>query len=296
VLAFALITLTTGFTLWQNGAVGLGGVLLPTVITLSSFGPTLALSSLSGGLQSTLASGRRVLELLDETPETEEITVGLRPTFTGAESRELTFSYGGQSVLRDLSLTLEPGKITGIAGKSGAGKSTFLKLLMRFWNAPDNSLFVSEASVDMIETAHLRTLEAYMTQETDIFHATIAENIAMGKPDATMKEIIAASKKAALHKFVLTLPQGYDTPVGELGSTLSGGQRQRIGLARAFLGGAPLLLLDEPTSSLDSLNEGAILKALREECTQSGRTVVLVSHRASTLGSADKVIQFSASQ
>jgi len=291
VIAFTFITLAAGFALRRGGEAGLYGVLLPTVTMLSSFGPALALSALSGGLQSTLASGRRVLGLLDEQPETEDVASGLRPTFTGAESRGLTFSYGGGRVLENLSLALKKGDITGIHGKSGAGKSTFLKLLMRFWNAPERSLFISGVPVGAVETAHLRALEGYMTQETDIFHDTIAANIAVGKRDAARNEIVEAAKKAALHDFILTLPQGYDTLVGELGSTLSGGQRQRIGLARAFLSGAPLLLLDEPTSSLDSLNEGAILKALREECAQSGRTVALVSHRASTLGVADKIVR-----
>ena len=158
---------------------------------------------------------------------------------------------------------------------------------MRFWRAPQDTVRVSGLDVDRIQTAHLRRLEGYMTQSTDLFHTTIAENLRIGKAQATDDEIVAAAKKASVHDFILTLPQGYETQVGELGDTLSGGERQRIGLARAFLHDAPLLLLDEPTSSLDSLNEGIILKALREE--GAARTVVLVSHRKSTMGVADAV-------
>ncbi|GHU39588.1 hypothetical protein FACS1894105_14350 [Clostridia bacterium] len=173
--------------------------------------------------------------------------------------------------------------------RAANGKSTFLKLLMRFWNAPKGSLFISDTQTDKIATAHLWTMEAFMTQDTDIFHDTIAANIRVARPDASDAEVVAAAKKAALHAFVEALPNGYDTQVGELGSTLSGGERQRIGLARAFLREAPLLLLDEPTSNLDSLNEGVILKALREECAAGRRTVALVSHRRSTTGVAGTV-------
>jgi ATP-binding cassette subfamily C protein len=186
-----------------------------------------------------------------------------------------------------LNIEIPKGKITGIVGKSGSGKSTFLKLLMRFWDAPNGGLLISDTPVDAITTAHLRTLEALVTQDTDLFHDRIGANIKLGKPDATADEVVAAAKKASVHEFISSLPNGYATEVGELGSTLSGGERQRIGLARAFLYDAPLLLLDEPTSNLDSLNEGVILKALCEET--SGRAVVLVSHRTSTMGVADKV-------
>ena len=287
---------------WSGGAVmaltlamlGMGMVLnvsfpvllLTTVMLSSSFGPVLALANLSATMDQTLASGERVLALLEERPETEEVLTGQCPDFSGAEVKRLTFSYGSEEILHDLSAQFPKGKIIAVTGKSGSGKSTLLKLLMRFWSAPAGSVLISDTDVGKIPTQHLRHLESYMIQDTDLFHDSIADNIRIGKLDATQAEIEAAARKAALHDFILTLPQGYDTPVGELGDTLSGGERQRIGLARAFLHEAPFLLLDEPTSNLDSLNEGIILRALREE--QDDRTVILVSHRTSTLSIAQQ--------
>lgn len=289
---------------WSGGAVmaltlamlGMGMVLnvsfpvllLTTVMLSSSFGPVLALANLSATMDQTLASGERVLALLEERPETEEVLTGQCPDFSGAEVKHLTFSYGSEEILHDLSAQFPKGKIIAVTGKSGSGKSTLLKLLMRFWSAPAGSVLIADTDVGKIPTQHLRHLESYMIQDTDLFHDSIADNIRIGKLDATQAEIEAAARKAALHDFILTLPQGYDTPVGELGDTLSGGERQRIGLARAFLHEAPFLLLDEPTSNLDSLNEGVILKALRES-QAVGRTVILVSHRKSTWSIADYV-------
>ena len=259
---------------------------LTTVMLSASFGPVLAIANLSATMDQTLASGERVLALLEEQPETEDVTMGHTPAFTGAEVSHLSFSYDTEEILHDLSASFPAGKIIAVTGRSGSGKSTLLKLLMRFWNSPAGSVKISGEDVGRIQTAHLRRLESYMIQDTDLFHDSIGENIRLGKLDTTQEEIEAAAKKASIHDFILTLPQGYDTPVGELGDTLSGGERQRIGLARAFLHNAPFLLLDEPTSNLDSLNEGVILKALKDG--QEGRTVVLVSHRQSTLTIADQ--------
>ncbi|MDR0671732.1 MAG: ABC transporter ATP-binding protein/permease [Oscillospiraceae bacterium] len=287
VTVFSLCTLAAARLLGPTAGVDDAGALLATLAVFSSFGPVLALSNLSGSLPGTLAAGQRVLDLLDETPETPDVPAGPTPPFTGAESRALSFSYGAHEVLRGLSVRIPQGRITGVVGRSGSGKSTFLKLLMRFWRAPAGALFLSDVELDRIPTAHLRALEGYVTQETDLFHDTIEANIKLGRPDAARAEVTAAARKASVHDFIVSLPEGYDTQVGELGGTLSGGERQRIGLARAFLHGAPLLLLDEPTSSLDSLNEGIILRALREE--SAGRAVVLVSHRRSTMGVADTI-------
>ena len=156
---------------------------------------------------------------------------------------------------------------------------------MRFWEAAEGMVLISGIDVGRIGTDHLRSLQSYMIQDTDLFHDSIGDNIRIGKPGATQDEVQKAAEKASIHEFIMSLPEGYDTPVGELGDTLSGGERQRIGLARAFLHDAPLLLLDEPTSNLDSLNESAVLKALRQSC--KGKTVILVSHRRSTLTVAD---------
>ena len=160
---------------------------------------------------------------------------------------------------------------------------------MRFWDVQKGSISVDGEDVRKIPTRHLRNLESYVTQETHLFHDSIANNIAIAKPGASREEIMEAAKKASIHDFIMTLPEGYDTEVGELGDTLSGGEKQRIGIARAFLHECPLILLDEPTSNLDSLNEGIILKSLKEFAKE--KTIVLVSHRDSTMNVADSVYE-----
>ena len=264
-------------------------MLIPIIAFLSSFGPVTALANLGTTLQSTVAAGARVLAILDEEPETEDIT-GKEPVkFDGAALETVTFSYGGETVLEKLSVRFSPNRIIGVVGKSGCGKSTMLKLLMRFWKTDSGQVSISDRNVEEINTSDLRNMESYMTQDTQLFKDTIANNIRIAKLDATDEEVVEACKKAAIHDFIMTLPKKYETPVGELGETLSGGERQRISLARAFLHGAPFLLLDEPTSNMDSLNEAVILKSLREEA--QGKTVVLVSHRLSTVRIADEVVQ-----
>ena len=289
--SFSMLALT-GW-LYQNGQLGFDGVLTCTIAMMGSFGPVVALSSLSNNLNQTLASGERVLSLLEEEPQVKEIP-GTSATvtaddFSGGEVSRVTFSYEDEVILKDYSLRIRPGEILGIHGASGSGKSTLLKLLMRFWDVDEGRITVDNEEVSRIPTTHLRDMESYVTQETHLFHDSIADNIAIGKPGASREEIMAAAGKASLHDFVMTLPKGYDTEVGELGDTLSGGERQRIGIARAFLHDSPLLLMDEPTSNLDSLNEGIILKSLKESSEK--RTVVLVSHRTSTMNVADRVFE-----
>lgn len=287
ILIFDIIMLVTSVSLYRNGTVGLEGVIIPLVALMSSFGPVVALANLGTTLQNTLASGGRVLDILDESPVTEEITDGRDITFSGAKAENVTFSYGEEKILDGLSLDIEKGKITGIIGRSGSGKSTLLKLFMRFWKTQGGRIAISDEDIDSINTASLRNAESFVTQETELFHDSIENNIRIAKLDATHDEVISACKKASIHDFIMTLPEGYDTNVGELGSTLSGGERQRIGLARAFLHDAPFMLLDEPTSNLDSLNEAVILKALRDD--GAGRTVALVSHKKSTMCICNKV-------
>lgn len=276
---------------YRSGAADFHTALLVTVAMMGSFGPVVALSSLSNNLNQTLASGERVLRLLEEEPEVEEVSGGEVVAFAGAAAEQVSFSYGGEEILHDLSLDFQEGKILGIHGPSGSGKSTLLKLLMRFWDVTGGRVALSGTDVRRINTACLRNLESYVTQETVLFKDTIANNIAIGKLNATREEIVEAAKKAAVHDFIQSLPQGYDTPVGELGDTLSGGEKQRIGVARAFLHDAPLMLLDEPTSNLDALNEGVILRSLSESAGE--KTVVLVSHRESTMNIADTVFEMS---
>ena len=293
--SFGMLALT--IWLYAKGEVGFEGILTCTIAMMGSFGPVVALSSLSNNLNQTLASGERVLSLLEETPLVEEIpgdveTSGVESMeyeFKGAEAENVTFAYGEEVILDNYSLKLQPGKITGIHGASGSGKSTLLKLLMRFWDVQDGSVSVDGTDVRKIPTKHLRDMESYVTQETHLFHDSIANNIAIAKPGASREEIMEAAKKASIHDFIMTLPKGYDTEVGELGDTLSGGEKQRIGIARAFLHECPLILLDEPTSNLDSLNEGIILKSLKESAKK--KTVVLVSHRVSTMNVADVVYE-----
>ena len=287
VLAFDLIMLFVSALLCQSGAVGFEGVLISTIALFSSFGPAIALAALGSTLQNTFAAGNRVLDILDETPVVEEVTGQPDLAFTGAAAEQVTFSYGSETILSDVSVKIPKNSVVGIVGRSGSGKSTLLKLLMRFWDVQKGSVTLSGTRVADINTANLRRMESFVTQETHLFHDSIKNNLRIAKLDATDEEIEAACKKASVHDFILTLPQGYDTPVGELGDTLSGGERQRLGLARAFLHDAPFLLLDEPTSNLDSLNEAVILKSLREK--REGKTVVLVSHRQSTMRIADTV-------
>ena len=308
--SFGMLALT--IWLYDKGAIGFEGILTCTIAMMGSFGPVVALSSLSNNLNQTLASGERVLSLLEETPLVEEIpgdvetpgTESVEHEFTGAEAENVTFAYkvnglegdredglgrDNEVILDNYSLKLQPGKITGIHGASGSGKSTLLKLLMRFWDVQDGSISVDGTNVRKIPTRHLRDMESYVTQETHLFHDSIANNIEIAKPGASREEIMEAAKKASIHDFIMTLPKEYDTEVGELGDTLSGGEKQRIGIARAFLHECPLILLDEPTSNLDSLNEGIILKSLKESAEK--KTVVLVSHRVSTMNVADVVYE-----
>lgn len=267
--------------------VGFEGCLITTLALMSSFGPVVALASLGATLQNTFAAGNRVLDILDESPAVEEITGKEKIAFYEAEAKNVTFSYGEELILDHFSVVIPENKIIGINGRSGSGKSTLLKLFMRFWQVQDGSVEISGKNVDQINTSNLRDMESFVTQETHLFHDSIRNNLRIAKLNATDEEMVEACKKASVHEFIMSLPKGYDTEVGELGDTLSGGERQRLGLARAFLHNAPFMLLDEPTSNLDSLNEAVILKSLHEEC--ANKSVVLVSHRKSTMGIADTV-------
>lgn len=287
--SFGILFLT--LSLYLNHQLGFEGIITCTLSMMGSFGPVVALSSLSNNLNQTLASGERVLSLLEEKPLVEEIEGDMKSSnvFKGGLMDHVTFSYEDETILDDYSLKLEPGKITGIHGVSGSGKSTLLKLLMRFWDVNQGAITIDEEDIKQIPTKHLRDMESYVTQETHLLHDSIAISIAIAKPKATRVEIMGAAKKASIHDFIMTLPNGYDTEVGELGDTLSGGEKQRIGIARAFLHDAQMILMDEPTSNLDSLNEGIILKSLKESSEE--KTIVLVSHRVSTMNIADTVYE-----
>ena len=296
ILLFSFGMLFLTLYLQNIGAISFTAMITCTTAMMGSFGPVVALSSLSNNLNQTLASGERVLSILEETPMVEEVSVvsvqeiqqSVKNTkLTEASANQVTFAYEERKILENFSFQIHPGKITGIHGPSGCGKSTLLKLFMRFWDTNSGEITINGQNIKTIPTKYLRDMQSYVTQETHIFHDSIAANIAIGKPGATREEIIEAAKKASLHEFIMKLPDGYDTEAGELGDTLSGGEKQRIGIARAFLHDVPFILLDEPTSNLDSLNEGIILKSLQEE--KKDKTILIVSHRESTMQVADEV-------
>lgn len=289
ILVFDFLMLLSASYLYKEGIIAFDGIVIATLALMSSFGPVVALANLGTTLQNTFASGNRVLDILEEEPQVAEITGADQTTYGQVTIEDVTFAYEKETILDGVSLDVPKQGILGIVGKSGSGKSTLLKLLMRFWDVDSGKLAIADREIGKINTEDLRRMQGYMIQETHLFCDSIAENIRIAKLDATREEIEEACKKAAIHDFILSLPQGYDTPVGELGDTLSGGERQRIGLARAFLHDAPMMLLDEPTSNLDSLNESVILRSLREE--RGDKLILLVSHRDSAMRIADQVYQ-----
>lgn len=285
--SFGMLFLSTWLVM--KGQMEFEGGFLCTILMMGSFGPVTALSSLSNNLMQTLASGERVLSIMEEEPVVDETEGEEAGAFGDISCGNLDFAYDDEQILKDYSIEIPEGSRIGIHGKSGSGKSTLLKLIMRFYDPDQGSIRIHGRDLKKINTDELRNMESYVTQETCLFHDSIANNIAVAKPGASRQEIEEAAKKASLHEFIMSLPNGYDTPVGELGDTLSGGERQRIGIARVFLHDAPLMLLDEPTSNLDSLNEGIVLKSLRESCRD--KTMVIVSHRESTMAAAQKVYE-----
>ena len=289
ILVFDFLMLLSASYLYKEGIIAFDGIVIATLALMSSFGPVVALANLGTTLQNTFASGNRVLDILEEEPQVAEITGADQTTYGQVTIEDVTFAYEKETILDGVSLDVPKQGILGIVGKSGSGKSTLLKLLMRFWDVDSGKLAIADREIGKINTEDLRRMQGYMIQETHLFCDSIAENIRIAKLDATREVIEEACKKASIHDFILSLPQGYDTPVGELGDTLSGGERQRIGLARAFLHDAPMMLLDEPTSNLDSLNESVILRSLREE--RGDKLILLVSHRDSAMRIADQVYQ-----
>lgn len=287
ILVFDILMLFASAFLFEKGLIDARGAVISVIALMSSFGPVIALASLGTGIQNTLAAGNRVLDILDEVPVVKEVSDGKNIQYTGAECKNVCFAYDQEEILNDFSMDIPEKGIIGIVGKSGSGKSTLLKLLMRFWDVKNGSITISDENIQKINTCSLRNNESFVTQDTVLFHDSIKNNLLIARPSATDEEVAAACKKASIHDFITSLKDGYDTNIGELGETLSGGERQRIGIARAFLHDAPLILLDEPTSNLDSLNEAVILKALKESCDE--KAVLLVSHRKSTMCIADRV-------
>ena len=288
ILLCSMVMLFAGCILYNKGQVDFTQVIIPLIALMSSFGPVVAISNLSNNLFHTIAAGNRVLDLLEEEPAVEEVSGKETVEFADMKLENVSFAYDDEVILEDFNMEIKKNTIIGIYGKSGCGKSTLLKLLMRFWEVDNGSITIGGKNINEINTSDLRKMQSFVTQDTYLFNDTIANNIGIAKENATMEEIIAAAKKASIHDFIMSLPNGYDSKVGELGGNLSGGEKQRIGIARAFLHDDPMILLDEPTSNLDSLNEGIILKSLME--SKENKTIIIVSHRKSTMNIADVVL------
>lgn len=304
-IAGVLMAAICGY-LAEQGKVSVDQAMVAVIAMISSFGPTAAISALSNNLQHTLASGNRVLDILEEEPLVEDILDGSTVCEGDISCNHVSFAYADMQtkegspfirsgsgkdsnlVLEDFDHMFAEHKIHGILGKSGCGKSTLLKLLMRFYETSGGEIRYGKTNVNEISTTALRSNISYVTQETFLFEDTIENNIKVAKENATREEVVAAAKKAALHEFILSLPDGYDTKLAELGDSVSGGERQRIGIARAFLHDGDMIFLDEPTSNIDSLNEGIILRSLDRE--KENKTILLVSHRKSTMAIADDVV------
>lgn len=289
VSVFNIIILFTGLILFSLDKLDFAGFLVGVILLMSSYGPVIALSNLSSNLLQTLASGERVLSLLAEQPALKDVENAVNLTDVSDIAVEnLDFAYGEEQILSGINLQLAKGQILGIHGRSGSGKSTLLKLLMRFYDPQQGQIRINGEPLANINTASLRDNMAYITQQTYIFNDTIEENIRLAHRSATQEQIIEAAKQASIHDFIMSLPEGYQTKMTELGGNLSDGEKQRIGIARAFLHNAPIILLDEPTSNLDSLNEAIILQSLRN--VKADKLIVLVSHRQSTMAICDQVI------
>ncbi|MDO5713613.1 MAG: ABC transporter ATP-binding protein [Tissierellia bacterium] len=277
------------YYLYTNGKVGIRGIIIPITYFMSSFGPVIALSNLANNLLLTFACGRRILGLLEEKPEVEEITGKEDIDFRTLEVKDLSFAYQDENIFEDVHLKLDKGEILGVSGKSGSGKSTLLKQIMHFYPVKEGHILLNQKDINEINSSSLRENQCYLTQDIYLFQGNILENIKLGKPHATMDEVIEAAKKASVHSFIESLPEGYFTKIDYVKNSLSTGEMQRISLARAFLQGGKLMVLDEPTSNIDSLNEGIILKALFHESKDKG--MIIVSHKKSTLRIADKIME-----
>lgn len=285
---FIIATLAVGIALVTADMLTVGRMIIGVVAVFGSFGPVIAISALPGNLTQTFASGDRVLNLLSEQPAVTPVKNGKKIKYGELKVSDLSFTYDGETeVLRDIYMHAEKGEIIGIVGESGCGKSTFLKLLLRFWQKSKGNIEYNGVDIDNLDGDSLLDNVTMVSQVTYLFDETIEDNLRIAKPDATQEEIESACRMAAVHDFILTLPEGYKTRVGALGDNLSAGEKQRIGLARAFLCGSELILLDEPTSNVDSINEGIILKALKEQ--KDKKSIILVSHRESTMAIADRI-------
>lgn len=280
-----------GFIFFINDKINFTEMFLAIVIISSSFGPVVALSNLSNTLLQTFACAERLFAILDEEPEVEEVLNGEEISGESIDYDNITFSYKGREnvIFEGASVHINKGDKIALIGESGIGKSTFIKLMMRFFDTDNGNIKLDTIDIKDVKTASLRENQTLVSQETYLFNESIEDNIKIGNKNATREEVIEAAKKASIHEFIETLPNGYETKTGELGSSLSSGEKQRIGLARAFVSSGDVLILDEPTSNLDTLNEGEILKAIKENC--ESKTVILISHRKSTTAVCNRILK-----
>ena len=287
ILSFVIL----GFKLFVDGNLSMAGLIVAVIIIASSFGPVVALSNLSNNLLHTFACADRIFALLDEKPYVEEIKGNEKIKDSTIDFEKVDFSYEGRGkkILEDVSVKINKGDKVALIGESGIGKSTFVKLIMRFWDVDSGNINIDGRNIKEIPTASLRENQNLVSQETYLFNESIEENIKIGKLDATREEVIEAAKKASIHEFIEKLPNGYETKAGELGGMLSSGEKQRIGLARAFIKDSDVLILDEPTSNLDILNESEILKSVKENCED--KTIILISHRKSTTAICNRIFK-----
>ncbi|MBS4842834.1 MAG: ABC transporter ATP-binding protein [Clostridium sp.] len=289
-IMLAILTFVgTGFGLLIADSISFIEIVIAVVIVASSFGPVVALSNLSNNLLHTFACAERLFALLDEEPNVEEVAGDKKVEGNSIKFKDVEFSYPGrqEKILDDISININKGDKIALIGESGIGKSTFIKLIMRFWDVNSGRIDIDNINIKDIPTKSLRASQTLVSQETYLFNESIEDNIKIGNLNASREEVIEAAKKASIHDFIEKLPKGYDTKAGELGGMLSSGEKQRIGLARAFISNGDVLILDEPTSNLDTLNESEILRSIKENCEE--KTIILISHRKSTTSVCNKV-------
>ena len=285
---FIIASFAVGVLLVSEGTLSLGRMIIGVTAVFGSFGPVTALSALPGNLTQTFACGDRVLNLLEEQPAVQPVIGGKTFRFDRVNVDRLSFAYNDEAeILKEICLNAKKGEIIGIVGKSGCGKSALLKLLMRFREKNSGRIDYNETEIGEIDSVNLTDNVTMVPQNVWLFDETVEENLRIAKPDATAEELEAACRAAAIHERIVSLPDGYRTRVGFGGSRLSAGEKQRLGVARAFLRGSGLILLDEPTGNIDSLNEGILLKSLVN--AKKDKCIILVSHRESTMSIADRI-------
>ncbi len=292
-----ILVIGAGSYLAANGAPNPIGMVLLSFVAAASFSSTQSLTMVISSLLETYAAAERLFRIEDTPPE---ITEPEQPIPCGSirkiEFDHVSFAYPGAAkpVLQNLQLRIAAGETLGIVGESGIGKSTILRLLLRFWNPTGGQIRINDIPLEKIALVELRRRIAVLEQDTFLFNGTIGENIALGKPNASQAEIETAARCAGLHDFITSLPEGYDTPMGQMGARLSGGERQRVGIARTMITDPDVIVMDEPTSSLDVLHEKELLHTLREAC--AGKMILIVSHRPSTLTGCGRVVRLADGQ